>query len=262
LQHLIRKLFNNEELKHPFILAKAITIKGLKRRRKIWAFLPSDYFINTTKRYPVIYFNDGQNIFEGWKAPFGRSWEVHNTMRHQKQKYNMDESILIGIEHGKRHRKSEYLPFVNHRFSVEGNIYADFVANELKTFVDKKLRTLPDRIYTSIAGSSLGGLNALYTGFKHQDVFSVVGALSPSLWAAPSFYDLITKIGKHYDMHFYLSVGTMEGGYTVRNTKKMYDTLLHAGFPQDHLHLSIVPYGKHDESLWQDEFANFYRWIH
>ena len=247
--------------KHPFLLAKAISIKGLKRRRKVWAYLPSDYFSNTDKHYPVIYFNDGQNIFEGWKAPFGTSWEAHNTMQHLHHIYNVAESILIGIEHGKRHRKSEYVPFVKNHFSIEGNVYADFVANELKSFVDKKLRTLPDRQHTSIIGSSLGGLNALYTGFKHQDVFGNVGALSPSLWAAPSFYDLVQKVGKHYDMGFYLSVGSLEGRYTISNTKRMHETLIDAGFAPHKVHFSLVPNGKHDEKLWQSEFANFYKWI-
>ncbi len=147
----------NQEL-HPFLLSKAIRINGLKRRRKIWAYLPPSYHQPSDRRYPVIYFNDGQNIFEGWKAPFGVSWEVHNTMKNLAKLEGYQECILIGIEHGKKNRKSEYLPFnYSGAFSLEGNIYTDFMANDLKNFVDKKLRTLPGREHTSIIGSSLGG---------------------------------------------------------------------------------------------------------
>ncbi len=255
-------MINPLEGKHPFLLAKAITIKGLKRRRKIWAYLPADYFDNPHKSYPVIYFNDGQNIFEGWKAPFGTSWEVHNTMRKLNVQYNIQESILIGIEHGKRNRKSEYLPFVNNTFSAEGNAYADFVANDLKNFVDKKLRTRPHRDHNTIVGSSLGGLNALYVGFKHQDVFSKVGALSPSLWAAPHFFNLIDRVGKHYEMKFFLSVGSKEGLYTVKHVSSLYESLQKAGFNKEELHYSLVENGKHEEKLWQLEFEKFYTWVY
>jgi predicted alpha/beta superfamily hydrolase len=251
----IRKI---ELSRHPFLLAKAIRITKLNRRRRIWAFLPNDYFQNQTKRYPVIYFNDGQNVFEGWKAAFGKGWDVHLTMQ-QFAKMNFNQYILIAIEHGKRSRRSEYTPFDQHsQLSFEGNVYADFVANELKSYVDKTLRTRPERQFTAIVGSSLGGLNALFTGFKHQDVFSKVGVFSPSLWASPAILPLIERIGKHYETKFYLSVGSKEGRYTVDHVHRLNKTLLSAGFSTQ---LNEVPNGQHNETLWKSEFANFYRWI-
>jgi predicted alpha/beta superfamily hydrolase len=248
--------------KHPFLLAKGIKIPKINRRRRIWAFLPSDYFTDHQKRYPVIYFNDGQNIFEGWKAPFGKSWGVHSTMQNLRG-VHLKESIIIGIEHGKKYRKGEYMPFdFSGNFSFEGNAYADFVANELKYFVDKNLRTFTDRQHTAIVGSSLGGLNAFYTGFKHQDVFSTVGALSPSLWAAPSIFPLIRNVGKHYSTKFYLSAGAKEGKNTLENVKSLYHTLKISGFEDRELRLSIVNGGYHNEHLWENEFSNFYQWMH
>lgn len=247
---------------HPFLLAKAMRISKLKRRRKIWAFLPSDYFHNTTRRYPVIYFNDGQNIFEGWKAAFGRGWDAHLTMQHVAG-FSTRENILIGIEHSNKYRKGEYSPFDLHsNLSFEGNVYSDFVANDLKVFVDSNLRTLTSREDTSIIGSSMGGLSALFTGFKHQDVFSKVGVMSPSLWAAPQIFPLIEKVGKHYPTKFYLSVGSQEGKYTVENVHRLNRTLLAAGFSHDQLRLNIVDKGKHDELLWKSEFSNFYQWMY
>jgi predicted alpha/beta superfamily hydrolase len=247
---------------HPFLLAKGMRIAKLKRRRKVWAFLPSDYFHNKERRYPVIYFNDGQNIFEGWKAAFGKSWDVHLTMKNMSG-FNTHEHILIGIEHGKKYRKGEYSPFdFSNNLSFEGNAYSDFVANELKSFVDLNLRTMPDRAHNSIIGSSLGGLNALFTGFKHQDVFSKVGVMSPSLWAAPQIFPLIQQVGKHYPTKFYLSVGSKEGKYTVGNVQRLNKTLLSAGFDNNDVTLNIVENGQHNEMLWKKEFSNFYRWMY
>lgn len=253
---------NNIDYIHPFLLSKAIRINGLRRRRKVWAFLPPSYFLDSKKRYPVIYFNDGQNIFEGWKATFGVSWEVHNTMKKLSHHEGYRESILIGIEHGKKNRKSEFLPFnTSGAFSSEGNIYTDFIANELKTFVDKNLRTLTGREHTSIIGSSLGGINAFYTGFKHQDVFSKVGVFSPSVWAAPHIFPLIKKVGKHYPTKFYLAVGTQEGKSTLNNTVKLNSALLDSGFDKHEVKLSIIEGARHEELTWQKEFVNYYRWF-
>jgi len=247
-------------LEHPFLLAKGIRIPALKRRRKVWAFLPEDYFEEPEKRYPVIYFNDGQNVFEGWKAAFGTGWEAHTVMRELKPAWGIPECILIGIEHGKRNRVKEYTPFDRHgNFSQEGNAYADFVANGLKNFVDSKLRTRPEREYTALVGSSMGGLSAFYTAFKHQDVFSLAGVFSPSLWAAPALYSLVRMTGRHYPTKFYLSAGTREGKYTRQNLVHLNDVLLSCGFET---RLSIIKGGEHNETLWQEEFRNFYRWLH
>ena len=253
----------NLQVEHsgPFVLAKGLEIPGLGRRRKIWAFLPDDYAQNPTRRYPVIYFQDGQNIFEPWKTPFGQSWEVHHTMRRLSME-GIAPAILIGIEHGGKRRVKEFQPLKrNGEFAPEGNAYADFLANKLKPFVDQKLRTLPDRAQHTLVGSSMGGLIALYAGMKHQDVFGQLGIFSPSLWAAPALFPLIRKVGRHYPMKIYLTAGKEEGAYTVRQTESMHKTLLSSGFPQNDLYLGIREKGKHEENFWRAEFETFYRWI-
>ena len=225
----------------------------------MWVSLPEGYYEDEETRYPVIYLEDGQNVFEGWKAAFGEGWEAHNTMRRLFHDNGLPQCILIGIEHGKKHRFSEYAPFDKHgELAKEGNEYADFVANDLKNYVDKRLRTLPDRDNTYIIGSSMGGLIAFFTCFKHHDVFSVAGVFSPSLWAAPPIYALIKKIGKHYPTRFFLSVGTEEGSSTVRNVKRLNNALEVAGFETE---MRIVEGGQHTEVFWREEFDVFYKWL-
>ncbi|GAB4341962.1 MAG: hypothetical protein OHK0038_21750 [Flammeovirgaceae bacterium] len=244
----------------PFLLAKAIGIPHLKRRRRVWAFLPSDYQHNHHKRYPVIYFHDAQNIFEHWRSAFGQSWEVHHSMRRMAAK-GWQESIIIGIEHANRKRIREFTPLNKQGELAEGNAYSDFVANKLKPFVDKKLRTLPDREHTMMMGSSMGGLITFFTGFKHQDVFAKLGVFSPSFWITPTLYSLVKQVGRHYPMKIYLLAGEKEGKVMVQKTKHMYHTLLHAGFPQNELKLTIRPYGEHNEHFWKHEFEECYNWL-
>ncbi|GAB2588720.1 alpha/beta hydrolase [Spirosoma areae] len=246
---------------HPFLLAKAITIPHLKRRRRIWAFLPADYNDRPDKHYPVVYVHDAQNVFEGWKAPYGTSWEMHNTMRRLGWE-GVTESIIIGIEHGRKRRVREFLPLTREGdFALEGNAYADFIANTLKPFVDKKLRTLPGREHTALVGSSMGGLITLYTGLKHQDVISKLGVFSPSFWAAPALYPLVQRVGRHYPMKIYLTAGAKEGSSTAQRTEHMFHTLNQSGFPVHELYLGIRPDGRHNELFWQREFATCYRWL-
>lgn len=243
----------------PFLLSKGIKIRALKRRRKIWVSLPDGYYEDLDKHYPVIYLEDGQNVFEGWKAAFGEGWEAHKTMRRLHFDFGIEQCILVGIEHGMKHRFTEYAPFDgNGEFSKEGNDYADFVANDLKNYIDKRLRTLKDRDNTYIIGSSMGGLIAFYTCFKHHDVFSVAGVFSPSLWAAPPIYALVRKIGKHYPTRFFLSVGTEEGKSTVNNVKQLNNALKSVGFETK---LRVVEGGQHTEVFWRDEFEVFYQWL-
>jgi enterochelin esterase-like enzyme len=244
---------------HPFLLAKAVRIASLRRRRRVWAFLPPSYAREPRRRYPVVYFHDGQNVFEGWKAAFGQGWQAHDTLKALAGAH--PESILVGVEHGKRYRKGEYLPFDrNGGFSAEGNAYADFMANELKSLVDKKLRTLPGREHTAIVGSSLGGLSALFTGFKHQDVFSAVGAFSPSLWAGGPLFPLVAQVGAHFPMKYYLCAGGREPKSTGTLVLRMAEALRGAGFPQ--VQARIVPGAQHHEPFWREEFPHFYRWLH
>lgn len=243
----------------PFLLTKGLRIRSLKRRRKIWVSLPDGYYDDEETRYPVIYLEDGQNVFEGWKAAFGEGWEAHQTMRKLFYNSGIEQCILVGIEHGRKHRFTEYAPFdKNGEFSKEGNDYADFVANDLKNYIDKRLRTLTDRDNTYIIGSSMGGLIAFYTCFKHHDVFSVGGVFSPSLWAAPPIYSLVRKIGKHYPTRFFLSVGTKEGKSTVNNVKQLNSALKSVGFETE---LRVVEGGQHTEAFWRDEFEVFYQWL-
>jgi alpha-glucosidase len=245
---------------HPFLLAKGIEIPGLKRRRKVWAFVPKSYFTDSNRRFPIVYLNDGQNVFEGWKAPFKISWETHNTIK-EFEHLNLNTSILIGIEHGRKHRKNEYIPLDNGYNSYQADLYSDFIANKLKPYVDKHLRTKSDREHTSIMGSSLGGISALYTGYKHQDVFGKIGVFSPSLWAMPSISTVIEKHGKYFDSKIYLSVGLEEGKYNQIHINNLYDTIVSVGYYPNDISKNFVPNGKHNEYLWQSEFKKCYNWL-
>lgn len=53
--------------------------------------------------------------------------------------------------------------------------YETFVVKELLPFADKAFRTVPNRKRRGIMGGSMGGHGACYLGFRHKNLFGVVG---------------------------------------------------------------------------------------
>ncbi len=237
------------------VFVKAMQIPALRRRRKVWVWLPDQYNRDEKRRYPVLYMQDAQNLFEPWRAAFGQSWNLHHSLLAP----DMPHCIIIAIEHGGHKRISEYRPWNEHGRLSEGDLYADFVAQKLKPFVDKKLRTLREREYTGIMGSSMGGLISLYTAIKHQEIFGSALIFSPSFWICPQIYPFAQSLNKNLPSRFYFLVGQGEGHQTVAKTKAMHDTISAMGFESK---LVIRLYGTHTESFWAREFPAAYHWFH
>ncbi|WP_199907827.1 alpha/beta hydrolase, partial [Klebsiella aerogenes] len=98
---------------------------------------------------------------------------------------------------GGERRLDEYSPWANvaYKKGGEGDKYTDFLARTLKPYIDAHYRTRPDAAHTAIAGSSMGGLIALYAGLKYPQVFGRVGVFSPALWFAKD--SLLAYVRRH-----------------------------------------------------------------
>ncbi|MFI5185131.1 MAG: alpha/beta hydrolase-fold protein, partial [Chitinophagales bacterium] len=64
--------------KNVHIVDAAFLIPQLKRVRRIWIYLPTDYF-SSQKKYPVLYMQDGQNVFDD-STSFAGEWGVDETL--------------------------------------------------------------------------------------------------------------------------------------------------------------------------------------
>ena len=169
------------------VLADSFRLPQLHgRARRVWLYLPPGYAKNKHKRYPVLYLQDGQNVFDA-ATSFSGEWGVDETLN-QLAASGQDPSgcIVVAIDNGGERRLDEYSPWVNAEYKKggEGNPYTDFLALTLKPYIDAHYRTRPDAAHTGIAGSSMGGLIALYAGLKYPQVFGRVGAFSPAIWFA------------------------------------------------------------------------------
>ena len=221
----------------------------LDRYRKIWIYLPDDYSTATTKYYPVLYMQDGQNVFDD-STSFAGEWEVDETLHNLQMDGNYG-CIVIAIENGGIYRNDEYSEFINPFYGGgQGDEYCEFIVSTLKPYVDSHYRTLTTRDFTAVAGASMGGLISFYAGMKYQDVFSKIGVFSPWFTFDDSIYTFVSSTGKQHDMRFYFVAGRYESSQMVPDMKNMYSTMIDAGFSADEMDTVIKTDGAHSEWFW------------
>ena len=182
---------------------KNLKAKGI-RKRDVIIWLPPSYFKDKNKRYPVLYMQDGQNLFDPQTSSFGIDWQLDECADSLIRKNKIQEIIIVGI-YNTVDRKNEYLN------SKVGDAYMNFVVNKLKPMIDKKYRTLPDRENTAVGGSSAGGLISFLLAWKYPKVFSKSACISPAFDIS---YVNIFKSLRNYKVpkkkiKFYFDVGTV-----------------------------------------------------
>lgn len=237
------------------IYVQDITITALKRNRTIRILLPEAYFRFPEKRFPVIYMLDGQNLFDQSTA-FGRPWNIQKTMDDLPLK---NQCIVVGIDNGGHHRGSEYLPHHHHKFfhHGEGDIFLDFIKDELKPKVDSHIRSLTDSENTMIVGSSMGGLLSFYAATRQCDVFGKAGVFSPAFWLYPPVLHLKPKSFSK----IYIMGSRNESRGMAHTLEKSYWALKEAGYPEEKIKVIIKDRGKHNEILWGRQFGHMVKWL-
>ncbi len=246
------------------------TLKGANRPLHIW--LPDDYF-ESQERYPVMYFFDGHNLFLNEDATYGKSWGLKEFLEGWSKKI-----IIVGIEcgHEGQERLSEYLPYMADQdssfapFHPLGGQTMKWIVNEVKPMIDSSYRTIPFRECTGIAGSSMGGLMALYAAVHYNRWFSKAGCISSAVGFCmkPLMKDM-KACPMSPDTRIYLSWGTNEAwglrnktredksSKTYRWNRKIADKAIEDGAT---VLLRCQVGGGHCEADWEKlvpEFMNF-----
>lgn len=227
----------------------------LGRQRRIWICLPSNYE-SSSQRYPVLYMNDAQNLFDA-AASFSGEWKVDETVA----QWSGRGFIVVGIENGGENRIDEYSPWPHPKYGGgQGDEYAAFLVQTLKPFIDKNYRTLKSRRNTGIMGSSMGGLIALYTAVEYQNTFGFAGVFSPSLWFSDQWAGHVQYKGKKRPVLFYLLAGVNESETMAKDVWLLAKTLQEAGFPSSSIAVDIDGDGAHSEWFWAREFPLAVDW--
>jgi predicted alpha/beta superfamily hydrolase len=219
----------------------------LNNKRSLHIYLPPSYEENAAKRYPVIYMQDGQNLFDARTATYGVAWRLGETLNRLVATGVMDEAIVVGID-GTANRIEEYTPCCDPKYGG-GRLddYDAFVTQAVKPYVDRTYRTIPGKDTTAIMGSSLGGLAAFSIAQRHPNVFGKAASLSGAFW----WNDGMTaaKLPARVPVKFYLDAGS--GDDSAADTLKLRDALLAKGYKEgDDLMFYQAEGARRDEAAW------------
>lgn len=236
-------------------------IPQLNRYRRIWVYLPPDYRLNPLQHYPVLYMQDGQNLFGWGVSTLNGKWNIDHSLNKLFVK-GMDGIIAIGIDNGGNDRMNEYSPWINPKQGGgEGSKYIQFITDTLKPDIDARLHTSPNRDDTAIMGSSMGGLISLYAILSRQDVFGKAGIFSPSLRFTDELYEFAAQTCRLQPVKIALLGGEQESDSMMFDLLALYNTLRDSGYGEDELHFDFYGDGLHQEWFWEREFGHAVMWL-
>ena len=244
------------------ILSDHFTIPQLNSERRIWIYLPADY-ATSSKKYPVIYMVDGQNLFDN-ATSFSGEWKIDETLDAFAESGKF-RAIVVGIDNGGAERLNEYSPWKNEKYNGggKGERFTEFLVHTLKPYIDKSFRTLPQASNTALIGSSMGGLISLYAGTKYPNVFGKLGIFSPAFWFAEN--DLHLYLNKNQKKlqytKFYFLAGQNESETMVSDIEEIETILKRKKVPEKNILLKIDQDGTHSENYWAREFPAALMWL-
>jgi predicted alpha/beta superfamily hydrolase len=211
----------------------------LGRAHLFRVYLPPGYEENTLKRYPVVYMQDGRNLFFPQESFLGADWQVRQTLDLLDSMSVIDKTIVVGLY--AQNREEEYTA-PGYRF------YGRSIVEEVKPFIDSPFRTLPGSTDTAVMGSSLGGVVSFFMGWEWPEVFGRVACLSSTFGWKDNLMDRVLREPKR-DIKIYLDSGWPRDNYEV--TLSMAMALMERGyeFGGNLLHF-VFPNACHSESAW------------
>ena len=239
----------------------------LQNDRDVLVYLPPDYATNKTRRYPVLYLNDGQNLFDG-KTAFGQEWHVDETAQRLIESGAIEPLIIVGV-YNTGARTDEYTPSNDPKYKVGGlaDRYGRMLTEELKPFIDANYRTHADAARTGLGGSSLGGLVSLYLALRYPNTFGRIAVLSPSVWWSDKhILKAVKALPQKVPCRVWLDMGTREGGDEagehLHNARLLRDELLDKGWRLgSELYYYEAAGAEHTESAWADRIDLVLRFL-
>jgi predicted alpha/beta superfamily hydrolase len=232
---------------------------------RVWLPPGYDDAQNTARQYPVLYLNDGQNLFEPATSFNGVEWQVDETADRLIREQVIAPMIIVGIDNTGKDRLREYMPhrsFQPMMLRVQGTRYPSFLIKEVMPFVERHYRVASGPRTTGLGGSSLGALIALYTVAVSPGIFGRLLLESPSLWAANRQIIRQSRTVRRWPERVFLATGSAEAGREDRDRSMVDDVqelaaiLQRGGLDACHLRLVVEQGASHHESEWAQRFPD------
>ena len=233
--------------------------------RELVVYCPPGYDDNEQQRYPVLYLQDGQNLFDATTAFIpGMDWKVDETAETLILEKAVQPVIIVGIYNAGEQRIGEYTPTRDPKLGGgRADLYGRMLVEELKPFIDREYRTLPDAENTGLGGSSLGGLVTMFLGLRHPDVFRRLAVISPSVWwSRRAIVASVRRLKCKLPLRIWVDIGTEEGDAHVANAKLLRDALAEKGWVEgEDLRYTEIPGATHTEAAWAERVSPVLRYL-
>jgi enterochelin esterase-like enzyme len=236
----------------------------LPAARDLIVYIPGVYDGNPLRRFPVLYLQDGQNLFDPATSFAGVAWRAGETADRLIAEGRIQPLVMVGIYNTGKQRLREYTPSRAKKLGGGGaNRYGKMLVREIMPFIESKYRVSVGPAHAGVGGSSLGGLLALYLGLSYPGVFGKVAAVSPSVWWNQRWIlDFAAQRRLKSRPRIWLDTGTQEGTHTTSDARRMRDALVRRGWQEGRdLHYEEIPGGQHNEAAWAQRVGPFLQFL-
>jgi predicted alpha/beta superfamily hydrolase len=236
----------------------------LPGERAVVVYIPGIYEKRPDLRFPVLYMQDGQNLFDRATSFGGVHWRLGETADELIFRGEIQPLIIVGIYNTGKRRIREYTPSRAKKLGGgSADRYGRMLVREIKPFIESRYRTLGGPEHTGLGGSSLGGLLTIYLGLRFPKIFGRLAVLSPSVWWNGRWivkYAAGTKLNAR--PRIWLDVGTQEAAHTADDARALRDALTEKGWRHVHdLHYEEIEGGQHNEAAWAQRVGPFLRFL-
>ncbi len=233
--------------------------KLMDEKRDFIVYVPPMYDQQPDRRFPVLYMQDGQNLFDPDTSFIpGKYWRVGETADELIMTGEIEPLVIVGIYNTGEHRIEEYTPIEDKRLGGgQADAYGRMLVEELKPFVDRHYRTADGTENCGLGGSSLGGLVSMYLALRYSGVFGKLAAMSPSVWwKNRAILKTVAELKRKPNLRIWLDIGTKESRRALPDARALKTALVKKGWKLgEDLRYTEVEGAQHDEVAWSQRVA-------
>ena len=263
-----------EPVYDPKFETKVFRFDGYDKNVYIWT--PADYDEKAAEKYSVIYMFDGQSVLTtGVDKGMDNDavcWNVSENVE-SMMAVSDNKAIIVAVDNNSVYRWDELVPDLGeinndgaeNAVKVEdlthkrGSAFAEFICETVMPYINETYNVYTDAQHTSLAGSSLGGLETFYTVLSYPDKFGTGGVMSATfdMYAEKEWTKFLSdKLNMENAPLLYMYAGSCASD-NGDVTEKMYNALIEKGYAKDKIVFSKYEPGEHLINYWRNIYPEF-----